>query len=229
MLEALRDYPLDYVNITFSDMGDGVITGLDVVIGEEDSFFITEGIVKIDGNIYLVHQSEQMIFKEQQNFVYLKIIENEEVDGISYCTEIVQKKEEDNSLFELFRYVKNAHVKKYACIDEVFDDVTNRIDQRKMQKSIKGGSTLSNEYYRLFAKCILKSNCAQVKDIAFAYQCLNSITDIEILKEYFGEEELSNDNLLLLMKEIAKKMLSPIAEDTKEESKPEKKRQIYVD
>ena len=229
MLEALRDYPLDYVSITFSGMGDGVITGLDVVIGEEDSFFLSEGIEKIDGNIYLVNQSEQMTFKEQENFVYLKIVKTEEIDGISYGTEVVQKNEEDSSLFEVFRYVKNGEVKKYVSIDEVFSDVTNRVNQRKMKKSIQGGSTLNDEYYRLFSKCLLKSKCAQVKDIAFAYQCLNSITNVEILKEYFGVEDLSNDNLLSLMEEIASKMRSSAVEDKKEEPKPEKKRPIYVD
>lgn len=229
MLEALRDYPLDYVNITFSGMGDGVITGLDVVIGEDDSFFLNGGIVKIDGNIYLVNQSEQMFFNEQENFVYLKITKKEEIDGIGYCTEIVQKSEEDNSLFEVFRYIKNAKVKKYVSIDEVFADVTNRINQRKLKKSIQGGSTLCDEYYHLFARSILKSKCAQIKDIAFAYQCLNTIINIEIVKEYFGIEDLSNDSLLVAMENIAKKIPSSIEEHKKEESKLEKKRKILVD
>lgn len=228
MLEALRDYPIDYVHTLFSEMGDGVISGLDVVITDGDQFYIKEGIVKIDGIVYIINQSGTLSFEEGKNYVYLCVNSDNQADGTYFYSEVIQKKQEENAYFELFRYIKNAEVKKYSSVSELFADMTNRIDQRRLLQSVRGGHTLSNEYYYLFAKEILDSSNAGMNDIAFAYQCLNEISGIEIIKKYFLTDDLSNKNILSLMRIKLEKMQKSVKEIAAD-AKPKIERKISVE
>lgn len=228
MLDALRDYPIDYVNTLFSEMGDGVVTGLDIVIAGDNQFYIKEGIVKIDGIVYITTRSGMLSFAEGKNYVYLCVKSDKQADGTYFYSEIIQKEQEEKAYFELFRYIKNAEVKRYSSISELFVDTTNRIDQRKLLKSVYGGHTLSNEFYYLFAEEILDSNNANMNDIAFAYQCLNEISGIEIIKKYFQTDDTSNDNILSLMKMMLERMQKSVKEIAAD-VKPKIERKISVD
>ena len=175
MLEAIRDYPIEFVNSLFSDYDDGVISGLKVIINENNSFEVSEGIIKLGSNVYLVKKSEEIMFCEQKNFVYLEVVEEKCIDGNDYNVKIIHTDKEVPGAFELFRYIKNASMKNYQDINELFGEVTNRVDQRYMHQSILGGYSLIKDYFVLFAKKVLQGKNAEMKDIAFAYQCLNDI------------------------------------------------------
>ena len=84
MLDALRDYPIEYVKTLFSETGDGVITGLSIELTDQNSFFVQAGIVKLDGEIYIVNKSQEILFQEQKNYVYLKINKEKQIDGVQY-------------------------------------------------------------------------------------------------------------------------------------------------
>ena len=229
MLEALRDYPIQYVNTIFSEMANGVIVGLDVELTEDESFVVGAGIVKIGGKVFILDNSEKIDFFEQKNYVYLNIVQDNQVDGIYYKCEIVQKNIEDNSLFELFRYVKNAEVKKYSSVYDLFSDTTNRIDQRKLLSSKVGGSTLINDYFVLYGKELLKKENLGVKDCIFAYQCLNRINDIEIVKEYFQLEEVDNEAVIMAMKNKLEEIMHKTDNNISNEQKIKPKTtQIHV-
>lgn len=208
MLEALRDYPYDFVSALFSGMGDGIIEGLEVSVPDENHFCIGEGIVKIKGKVYFITQKTLVKAEGETNFVYLESVSRQEVDGTEYETKIIQKKEEDLSLFELFRYVKNAVMKDYADIKEIFIDTANRVDQRKVLSSVLGGSTLCGSYYRLFAEYLLKSGNSGMEDIAFAYQCLNGVRNMDMIKAYFKTNDTENDKIISLMKDRVTKLES---------------------
>lgn len=229
MLDALRDYPMNYVDIVYSDRGDGVICGLDIEITDNDSFVVKEGIVKINGRIFLIENSDEICFEEEENFVYLKFRHEEYVDGTEYIADIVQQQEEDNNLFELFRYVKNGQIKRYCTIEDAINGVVNRIDSHNMHKSIVGGSTLPDEFFELFAKKILQSSNSDMKDIAFAYQCLNGIDNVRILKEYFGDN-ISNENVLQCIKTVVERLQNNIDnQDASKATEVQKRKQVYVE
>lgn len=228
MLEAIRDYPIEFVNNLFSDYGDGIILGLKVNINENNSFEISEGIIKLDGIVYFVKRSEKIEFREQRNFVYLSIIEEKYVDGSDFSVDIIHTDKEMPGLFELFRYVKNANMKKYEDVYELFGEVTNRIDQRNMHQSVLGGYSLSEDYYVLFANKILQATNSEIKDVAFAYQCLNGITNIEIVKSYFGTQDYNNATIITNMKKILDEFDIKHDEERTEEIKEHETEQISV-
>ena len=229
MLEALRDYPIKYVETFFSDMADGVIVGLDIELTEDESFVVGSGIVKIGGKVFVLDNFEKIGFLEQKNYVYLNIIQDNQIDGIDYKCEIVQKSIEDNTLFELFRYVKNAEVKKYTSVYDLFSDMTNRIDQRKLLSSKVGGSTLINDYFVLYGKELLKNETLGMKDCIFAYQCLNRIDNIEIVRDYFRLEEVDNEAVIMAMKNKLEEIMHKTDNNISNEQKIKPKTtQIHV-
>ena len=225
MLEALRDYPYDLVHTLFADMGDGIISGLNISSPDEKHFEVSLGIVKMNGELYFLTQNITLEFQETRNYVYLKKSISETDDGTISEVSIIQKQSEDTSLFELFRYVKNATVKQYTDIGEVYCDTPNRIDQSFALKSVVGGSTLCNSYYILFADAILKRPNADVRDVSFAYHCLNGISHIELVKSYFGTESVSNSQVIQLMKNKLQMLedLSQPAQVVTPSRQPEKK------
>ena len=82
-------------------------------------------------------------------------------------------------------------------------------------------------YYRLYAEKVLSSVNADMQDIAFAYQCLNGIGSIEIVKVYFHTDDMSNQNILSLMKQRLSK-LSANSPETKKTEPVQVKRQITI-
>ena len=229
MLEALRDYPIEYVNTRYSDMGNGIIAGLNIELTKDNSFYVGEGIVKLDGEVHVVKCSNEILFSDQENYVYLEISKENKIDGVHYNYQIIQKNTEDSTSFELFRYVKNAEIKKYVAMDELFKDVTNRIDQRHVLKSIVGGSCLVNDYFLLYANYILSCKSASMQDCAFAYQCLNGINNVEIVKNYFELEIVTNEAIIEAMKNILDRLSSESEKTLVSESeKISKTNQIVV-
>ena len=203
MLEALRDYPYDFVSTFFGEMGDGIIVGLKVSVPDSEHFKVSGGIAKINGEIYFITKETILNFDYEKNFVYLETSHTPATDGTTIEAHIVQRKEENSSQFELFRYIRNATVKEYTDIKEIFTETINRIDQSFSAKSIVGGNTLCDEYYTMFAKYILNCQKASPHDISFAYQCLNGICTTEVIKMYFNTENIANANLIRYMKDKA--------------------------
>ena len=82
-------------------------------------------------------------------------------------------------------------------------------------------------YYRLYAEKVLSSGNADMQDTAFAYQCMNGIGSIEIVKAYFHTDDISNQNILSLMKQRLSK-LSANSPETKKTEPVQVKRHITI-
>jgi len=212
MLEALRDYPYDYIKLLYKDMGNGILSGLNITL-EDNNFCIHEGIFKMNGEIYFLTKPSYIEVLTGTNYIYLTVIEYEKTDGMAYEIQIEQETKEKDS-FELFRYIKNLKILEYQNINEIFtESIMNRIDRTHVEQSIIGGSTLCSEYFKLYANAILDNKNASILDIAFAYQCLNGINNIYLLKSYFQDDFITNEEILKKMRERLEEL---------EKSKPQK-------
>lgn len=229
MLEALRDYPYEFVMTFFAEMGEGVITGLSIQIDKAGHFIVNEGIVKIKGKVYFITEKATLQANDEMNYVYLEVAAQPEIDGTEYNISIIQKKEKDDSLFELFRYVKNASIREYTDIKEAFADTINRVDQRFSLKSVKGGSIVSGKYFSLFAEYILSKNTADIRDVAFAYQCLNELSCIDVIQAYFKTENVTNENILYLMKNKIEELDSTEVKSIVAEPEKKRERRVMID
>lgn len=199
MLEALRDYPYRIVELEYAEYGEGIISGFNVCIIDDKKLQITPGILKHDGKIYISTDDIQVDQMYEKHYVYLEIACVEKTDGVNFVINVNQTEEYNNFKMELFRYTKNADLHEFKSIQEVFNIPINRINQIGLKQSVAGGSTLSQKYYKLFAKEIMSCENAGVADVAFAYQCLNGISNLDIVGQYFNGV-VSNDGVIEGMK-----------------------------
>lgn len=54
-LRAIEKFPREFLRLNFLEFGDGIISGLDF-IERNDEIFLTEGLVKLDGNFYFAQE-----------------------------------------------------------------------------------------------------------------------------------------------------------------------------
>ncbi len=200
MLESLKEYPQTYIQLFYSEYGDGIIDGFKISIGENDRFSISPGILKLGGEIYFLNHDIEIAINDSANIVYIDVKREQLVDGEKITISLIPEKEEQQGLFELFRYVKNAELFMQTSLKEVFNSTLNRIDQSNVKHSIKGGSSLMDFYFKMYAREILNREGLSANEYAFAYQGLNGISDVCVLKEYFGTDDCSNASILELMK-----------------------------
>lgn len=199
MLESLRDYPYSAVELMYLNYGDGVISGFDIEIAEEREIIVSPGIIKINGRVYLSTENLHIEQKEEVHYVYVILSETETPDGRDFTIELTQSSAENEHGVELFRYTKNARLFKFQSIQDVVNLPTNRINVINQRRSINGGSTLAQGCFELYAKEILNSDNASMKDISFAYQCLNGINNIALIEQYFNGAK-TNEQIVSEMK-----------------------------
>ena len=200
MLEAIRDYPYVADDIFFADYGEGIISGFEVKDLSNDKIVIGAGILKTNGKIFYSEKELLIEQKYENNYVYLEVAEEKVPEGSNFYVDIRQYDVPQQDKIELFRYTRNAELFMFQDVQEILSVPINRINRINAAHSIKGGTSLCKEYYKLFAYEVLKSNNAQVKDVAFAYQCLNGIQDIDLVRQYFGNDG-SNEQVWMSMKQ----------------------------
>lgn len=197
MLEALRDIPENYIQTIYSQYGEGIIEGLDIIINE-NKLSILPGVFKLNGEIFISSDEISTSIKEGKHYVYLCVekFENEDNCGTNLAFELKIVDCQLNNGIEICTYAKNSDglLKHYQDFSEI-KNTMNRINMLNTKYSIKKGYTLSPEIFILFAHEMLKKDL-NAKDMAFAVQCLNSIPSLELLKQMFNFDELLENEVL---------------------------------
>ena len=227
MLEVLRDYPYKFFELEYISYGDGIIIGFEIEITNTNIIQITPGILKQEGDIYISTNVLQINQFLENHYVYLVVEKNETPDGMNCIVKVEQYEEPQENKIELFRYTKNAELHKFKDISEVFSNPINRINQIYAKRSIEGGTTLCNYYFKLFANQVLKCQNVKMEDIAFAYQCLNGIQNTAILFQYFGDD-ISNQVVVEIMKKKIESFGKELSVLDKEPEKKERPKQLIV-
>lgn len=73
MLENLRDYPRSFLDIRYQDFSDGIITGMNVTVGE-NTLTIGRGIVKHKDRLYLLEQEQEVPYAATGRLSVLKLL-----------------------------------------------------------------------------------------------------------------------------------------------------------
>lgn len=202
MLESLRDYPYLLQDVMYDAYACGIINGFQILSLAESCIRIGRGILKTAEGIYCSDGEIELPWREGQNYVYLEVTKRELTEG--YYVEISANQydtpQEDKT--ELFRYTytKGAELFLMRNTSELLSSPMNRIDRSHVLFSYKGGNSLCNDYYKLFAHEVLDSKNGKTEDVAFAYQCLNGINDIAVVRHYFKNDG-SNEKVLQAMRE----------------------------
>lgn len=179
MLENLRDYPREFLDLYFQDYSNGIISGARIIVADT-SLIITKGIIKHNGKLYMLHSSYELPYEATGSETILKVRFAEEVNELDFrslTTEIVL----DDSLvlahneLELARFKLKSGAKLRSEYIDFLDFATeyNTVNYLHSQYAGFQKSTYHPIILHYFARELLKNRPVNPYDIAFALECLN--------------------------------------------------------
>lgn len=207
MLEQLRDYPKNYIKMSFKGYGNGVVTGCEVT-WDHGLLTIAPGIILYQDNLYTMEQPYEMDCTALDRIRYLKVqflTEEREHGSIVGNTRILLDTEKPNQTWELelcrFRLQEGAKLRdKY----EGFEDYSTLYDTINLihaPYAAEGGSTLNTVLLKTFAKEMMSRESEELMDYVFPMIVLanSGHVSVDFIQEYVfaktGERSEENINL----------------------------------
>ncbi|UHA72256.1 DNA and RNA helicase [Paenibacillus sp. 481] len=193
MLENLRDFPRNFVDIYYNEHSNGVISGAHVHVGE-GVLTVRKGIVKHADRIYMLEQDVEIPYPSVGKEILLKVRfqqEVEEKDFTSYRTEMVL---DDNILIqpdelELARFKLKEGARLRSDYQSFVDMATeyNTLNIIHVEYAATHKSTIHPLVLRNFAAEMLKRASKHPYDIVFAMLCLNEgVLEREVILQYIS-------------------------------------------
>ncbi|MGQ3479389.1 DNA and RNA helicase [Paenibacillus sp. TY11] len=178
MLENLRDYSRSFLDIRYQDFSDGIITGMNVTVGEH-TLTIGRGIVKHKDRLYLLEQEQEVPYAATGRLSVLKIKFQEEqstADFQRYLGEIALEEEQVNQReLELGRFkLKTGALLRSDYVD--FADLATEFNTFNLIQVQQAGTTvptLPSCIFKMFARELISRGTSDPFDLSFAMLCLN--------------------------------------------------------
>ena len=195
ILENLRDFPRDFLNVNYNNLSDGLISGCNIDI--EDFFIVVDkGIIKYKSKLYLLNEKVKIEYKDLNEEFMLKIIFlPEEIDNsFSYFhskIELTTNLELEDNQMELCRFKLNKGAKlrrNYIDFND-FSTEFNTINIINIKYSGEQNYTLHPEIIKNFVRSISKYE-RDSDDFFFSILCLNSKSiEREVILQYIHKKE----------------------------------------
>lgn len=221
MLENLRDFPRDVLDIFCEDMSDGIICGFTPTVNKE-IITISKGIIKYHGVVYVMSEPISIAYQETEKDVMLKLCFFDEIQEKDYKINDIQINiDSDMNLLsnqiELgrFRLKKGAYLRSEY--QDLYDFTTeyNTINIVHVKYAGQYQHTLNKTILQYFAKEAFTYQLKDGVDNSFCMLCLNSQRiERAVIQQYIaykmGEmpKELSNTEihkqLVKILEEIRK-------------------------
>lgn len=184
MLANLREYPRDMFSLLYREYSDGIITGVQVVVENQDEMeggclLVKPGIIKYHGCLYYMKEDVRIPYRATERMVLLKVkfFEEQNTDDFTmqYSRIIL---DEDTQLqvdeLELCRFV----IKEGAELRQDYQDVQdfstmhNTINRIHVAYAGIGESTITPELTTYYGEELIKHHSENPYDISFAMNCL---------------------------------------------------------
>lgn len=216
MLEQLRDFPRDFINILLEQYSDGIITGCELSVNNH-YLVIAKGIVKHGGTLYMLKESCSVAYESTNTTVMLKIRfldETKNNDFIRSGTEIFIDDDLDIKTDELELCRFKAKTGARLRVDYInFEDMSTEYDTVNLINSpfaAPAKSSLSPSILKTFAKEAFKYPITNALDAAFCMQCLQTQETLnrEMIQNYLSARlrqelrEYSNEEIYKYLLQI---------------------------
>ncbi|MEJ8553238.1 hypothetical protein [Tepidibacter sp. Z1-5] len=216
MLDCIRDFPKDIVNIHINGYANGILTGCRLSVND-DYIIISPGIICFDEDIYILKENYTVPYTHTNETSVLKVKfigENSNQDFVSYITEVLIDNDTNihKDEIELCRFKLKAGAKLRNNYTD-FEDMTteyNTINIINSQFAAYENSTISPYVLKYFAKEAFKYKLSNPLDISFCMQCLQDEKAInkELIIIYISSrldqeyEDYSNERIYKFLIEI---------------------------
>ena len=202
MLQILRDFPRDVLDVYNEDLSDGIVCGLTPKV-DKDIITFSKGIVKYNGRLYVMSSPTSLSYKETDAEVAVKLNFYEEIRNKDYLTQYTEIEIDPSvrlkeSQLELGRF----KLKKGAYLRSAYKDLydfTTEYNTINIVHALYAGykePTISGLILKYFAREALSARTQEHMDITFCMMCLNSPrVERQVICQYIAyklEEELQD-------------------------------------
>lgn len=216
MLDQLRDYPKNYIEMSFHGYGDGIVTGCEVT-WDSGRLTIAPGMVLCRDHLYMMEAPYQMECLALDRLRYLKIqflAEEREEGCIVGNTRMSLDEEKPNQACEIelcrFRLQEGAKLRDTYEGFEDFSTLYDTVNLIHVPYAAEGESTLNPVLLKTFAKEMMQKESGEVMDYIFSMNVLSSSghVPVELIQEYLngriGEKMEGNLNLYRSLLDVLK-------------------------
>lgn len=227
MLENLRDYSRDTLEVLTSDLSDGIVKGLEPSVSK-DIITFSKGIVKHKGSVYLINDKLTISYEATDVDVLIKLVfleESLEADyKIQYVSVVLDKNvviKENEIELGRFKLKNGAYLRtEYKDLDDYTTEY-NTINLINTKYANKDEHTLTPKFINTLGIEILKTKSKDIWDLTFATHCINSKTVARSLILAYINAKLNEDNYELTNDELHKKLIQ-IIKQVRDENRNEK-------
>lgn len=180
MLENLRDFPREVLDIFCKDMSDGIVNGFTLDV-DKNIITISKGIIKYCGILYVMAEPISIPYTETEKDVMIKLCFYDDMQSEDYKTTFIDINLYDDmtllpNQIELgrFRLKKGAYLRsQYQDLDDFVTEY-NTINIVHVKYAGQQQPTLNKMILQYFAKEMLCCQLQDAIDFSFCTLCLNS-------------------------------------------------------
>jgi len=180
MLENIRDYSRDVLDVYNENLSDGIVCGLMPKV-DKDIITFSKGIVKHNLRLYVIDSPSSISYKETEVEVIIKLCFYDELKDNDYETQYINIEIDPNlnildNQIEIGRFKLKAGAYLRSDYQDLYDFTTeyNTINIVNVLYSGFNEPTLSNMILKYFAREVLNTRTQNQMDITFSMFCLNS-------------------------------------------------------
>lgn len=219
MLEELRDFPREILDISFKEYSNGIISGCNIEVNN-DYIVVTKGIIKHQDMIYILKENYTIPYESTNQVQVLKIRflgETINKDFIKLESEIFLDDNLQVNIDEMelcrFKLKKGARLRNNYVDFRDMSTEYDTVNTINVPYSAYGESSLNPDILRQFARELLKSNVSEAWDISFGMTCIQSRDTVqkEIIMSYLlyklciEKKDYSNEELYLYLLDVLNK------------------------
>ena len=178
MLENIRDFPRDIVDIFFQDYSDGILAGCDIKV-KESYLFIGAGILYRKGIPYVMNEPYKLPYQATGKTQYIKVRFLDEIEGTEQKEGLTQIyindiPAQDKDELELGRFKLQEGARLRDQYTDFFDYATEFDTLIKLYAPYASPkqSTLCPEIIKRYAESLMYYNLQNPWDYAFCFTCM---------------------------------------------------------
>lgn len=203
MLECLRDFPRELLQVYLKDYVEGVLSGCEITVNEH-CLIIQPGIIFLQGILYVLKAAYEVPYLSNDRLTLLKVNcldKDKEKDFIRYVSQIyldynTSCKETEIELCR-FKLKKGARLRMNYQDFYDFNTEYDTVNRIYVPYSGKGKVTLVPEIVMEFAKEALKYHPLEAIDLQFCFLTLqnNGFLERNVLEAYLNakDEPINNE------------------------------------
>ncbi|WP_077611737.1 hypothetical protein [Clostridium sp. Marseille-P2415] len=197
MLDKLRDYPKNFIDLSFQGFGDGVVSGCQIT-WDDGRLTISPGMIYRKGSLYFMEQPYVLECKAEDRVRYLKVqflAEVREAGKIVGNTRILLEDKKPDPACEIelcrFRLQEGARLRDSHENLEDYSTEYDTINLVHQPYAAAGGSTLNPQIVRQFSKEMMRSRPSDPLDASFSMTALSShgLVTADCLREYLSARQ----------------------------------------